>query len=114
LRPFQEMSGSPDMSSHYRFAAIACALILTACGKQGEGARCDLNSGSLDCEAGLVCRSADQLSITGRGWALCCPPDDVQPTVNACRAGAELPDDMDPVTPPTGPDASAPVGDGGI
>jgi hypothetical protein len=105
------------MSPLYRFAALACALILTACGKQGEGERCDLNSGSLDCETGLVCRSADQLSITGRGWALCCPPDDVQPTVNACRAGAELPADDDPVTqPPTGPDASAPApaGDGGI
>lgn len=105
------------MSSFYRFAALACALTLIACGKQSEGERCDLNSGPLDCETGLVCRSADQLSIEqGRGWALCCPPDDVLPTVNACRAGAELPDDMDPVTPPpTGPDASAPapVGDGG-
>lgn len=104
------------MSPLYRFAALACALVLTACGKQAEGERCDLNSGSNDCEAGLLCRNADQLSITtGRGWALCCPPDDVQPTVNACRAGADLPDD-EPVNPlPTGPDAStpAPAADGG-
>jgi hypothetical protein len=103
------------MSSFYRFAALACALTLIACGKQGEGERCDLNSGAPDCETGLVCRSADQLSIEqGRGWALCCPPDDVLPTVNACRAGAELPPD-DPVTqPPAGPDAGAPVDDAGI
>lgn len=105
------------MSPLYRFAALACALILTACGKQGEGERCDLNSGSYDCETGLVCRSADQLGLQGvGGWALCCPPDGVQPSVNACRAGAELPRDDDPVTPPpAGPDAStpAPAADGG-
>lgn len=95
------------MSSIHRFGALACALILTACGKQAEGERCDLNSGSPDCEAGLVCRGADQLSLQGqgRGVALCCPPDDVQPTVNACRAGAELPPEPDagaPSVPPTG------------
>jgi hypothetical protein len=55
----------------------------------------------------LVCRGADQLSLQGqgRGVALCCPPDDVQPTVNACRAGAELPPEPDagaPSVPPTG------------
>jgi hypothetical protein len=95
--------------SHLRFAVLAFALISTACGKQAEGERCDLNSGSLDCETGLICRSADQLSInTGRGWALCCPPDDVQPTVEACRAGARLPDEPDAT------DAGVPAtGDGG-
>ena len=93
---------------------LACVALLAACSKQSEGERCDTSSGNLDCETGLICRSADQLSIEGRGVALCCPPDDVQPTVNACRAGAELPDDTDPVTPPASPDASAPAGDGGI
>jgi hypothetical protein len=103
------------MSSSLRFAALACALILTACGKQGEGERCDLNSGSPDCEVGLVCRSADQIGLQALpGWALCCPPDDVQPSVDVCRAGARLPMDMEmPSEPPPGPDASAPAGDGG-
>jgi hypothetical protein len=100
------------MSSFLRFAALACALILSACGKQGEGERCDLNSGSFDCEVGLVCRSADQIGLQGQvGWALCCPPEDQQPTVNACRAGAQLPPDEE--TPNPAPDASAPAGDGG-
>jgi hypothetical protein len=106
------------MSSLHRIGAFACALILTACGKQGEGERCDVNSGSLDCDVGLVCRSADQLSIQGqlRGVALCCPPDDVQPNVNACRAGADLPtDDGDvPSEPlPPGDAGSLPAIDGG-
>ncbi|HTV23528.1 MAG TPA: hypothetical protein VMG12_32790 [Polyangiaceae bacterium] len=97
--------------------ALLCALVLAACGKQGEGERCDLNSGSLDCEVGLVCRSADQLSLQGqqRGWALCCPPDDSVPTVNACRAGAQLPDDDGevPTGPTPSPDGGTPAGDGG-
>ena len=105
------------MSPLLRFVPLACALILTACGKQGEGERCDINSGingSLDCEVGLICRSADQIGLPGQvGWALCCPPEDVEPSVNACRAGAQLPMDMTPTEPPPGPDASAPVGDGG-
>lgn len=91
---------------------LLCAALLAACSKQGEGERCDLNSGNLDCDTGLVCRSADQLSITGgRGVALCCPPDDVPPTVNACRAGAELPPDDD-LPPPPPPPVDA--GDGGL
>lgn len=104
------------MSSLHRIGAFACALILTACAKQGEGERCDINSGSLDCDVGLVCRSADQLSIQGPGWALCCPPDDALTTVNACRAGAQLPADDDeiPTDPvPPGDAGTPPAGDGG-
>jgi hypothetical protein len=106
----------PDMSPFLRFAALACALVLSACGKQGEGERCDLNSGNLDCEVGLVCRSADQLSIQEEtGWALCCPPDNGAPTVAACQAGAELPMDNDPLPAEPMPDAGVPpAGDGGV
>ncbi len=73
-------------------------LALFGCGKQGEGERCDLNNGPLDCEAGLFCAPADQLSIEdGRGVALCCPIPPSQPSVDACRAGgSELPPDPDP------------------
>jgi hypothetical protein len=102
------------MSFLHPIGALALVLIVTACSKQKEGERCDLNSGSPDCETGLICRSADQLSIQGRGVALCCPPDDVAPTVNACRAGADLPDDEMPVEPAPSPDAGVPAGDGGI
>ena len=91
---------------------IVCALALAAslfgCSKQQEGERCDLNSGNLDCDTGLICRSGDQLNIgVGTGFALCCPPDGVPPTVNACTAGAELPDEPNTPVPALdgGPDA---------
>ncbi len=103
------------MLPSHLFGAIALALLVTACGKQGEGERCDPNSGSLDCESGLFCR-AEQLSITGtRGVALCCPPDGVPPNVNACSAGATLPDDLNPPAEPGALDAAAPTvpADGG-
>jgi hypothetical protein len=72
--------------------AVSLAAAFLACSKQGEGERCDPNSGNLDCETGLACRSGEQLNIGfGTGFALCCPPEGVPPTVDACRAGANLP-----------------------
>ena len=95
-----------------RLFTLSCLVLVAACSKQGEGERCDLNSGNLDCDTGLVCRSAEQLSITGtRGVALCCPQDGVEPSVNACRAGANLPDEPDAGL---GLDPSNGVTDGGI
>jgi hypothetical protein len=87
------------------FRVISCAALVLACSKQGEGERCDQNSGNLDCETGLICRGAEQLSNIEQGASLCCPPDGVAPTVNACRAG--LPESE--VLPPVVGDA----GDGG-
>ena len=86
MRPFRLLS------------TLACLALLAACGKQGEGERCDTSSGNLDCETGLICRPGDQLSIDeqGRGVALCCPPDGVATSVNACRAGADLPTELPP------------------
>lgn len=98
------------------FGALLGVSLAIACSKQGEGERCDPNSASLDCDTGLICRTADQLSIaTGqRGVALCCPPDDVAPSVNACSAGARLPDDEQLMPAPApAPDAGGLVGDGG-
>jgi hypothetical protein len=100
------------------FGALLGASLAIACSKQGEGERCDPNSGSPDCETGLICRTADQLSIaTGqRGVALCCPPDDVVPSVNACSAGAVLPleeREEQPAAPAPAADAGGLVGDGG-
>ena len=79
-------------------AALFILALLCACGKQGEGERCDVNNGSLDCEAGLTCRILDS------GFSLCCP-DLSQPAVDACLSGnTDLPPD------PEAPDAaSAPV-----
>lgn len=102
------------MSASHLIGAIAFALLATACSKQGEGERCDPNSGSLDCESGLICRSADQLNITeqARGVALCCPPVGVAPSVNACSAGADLP--PDPLQDAAVPATPAAPTDGGV
>jgi hypothetical protein len=95
------LAGSPSLAT---CALALCTLLGVACSKQGEGERCDTNSGNLDCESGLICRGEAQ----ERGVALCCPPDDTQATVDACRAGAQLPpDEGTPVTPVTD------AGDGG-
>jgi hypothetical protein len=85
-----------DMLRIHRAIAPALISLALACGKQGEGERCDPNSANLDCELGLICWTSDQLSNLSTGAGLCCPPDDVQSSVSACQAGAELPDDMDP------------------
>lgn len=96
------------MLLHPIVRAALCATLVCACSEQGEGERCDLNSGNLDCETGLVCRGQDMLSIEGegRGAALCCPPEGVPPSVDACRATALIPDEELP--PPMGD-----AGDGG-
>lgn len=108
--------------AHRSCSARALALLfvvgLSGCGKQGEGERCDLNNGSFDdCESGLQCFSADQLSIEdGRGVALCCPIPPAQPSVDACRAGGtNLPEDMDPPAQPLDGGGQAPTdaGDSG-
>lgn len=81
-------------------AVMLAAVTPLACGEQTEGERCDPNNGSYDCESGLECKRANELNIEGRGVGLCCPPDGVTPTVDACRANARLPDEDDYVPPP--------------
>jgi hypothetical protein len=106
-------------------AHLYAILILTsACARQAEGERCDINSGSPgDCETGLVCRTSDQPGLQGRGVALCCPINEGPSTVNACRAGAMLPEEPDDVVPPAPivdagavpvPSVDAGVVDGGV
>lgn len=75
--------------------AALCAALVCACSEQGEGERCDPNSGSQDCESGLICRGPETLSIEveGAGVGLCCPPEGVPPSVDACLAQARLPDE---------------------
>jgi hypothetical protein len=91
-----------------------CTAFLCACSEQGEGERCDTNNAQLDCATGLICRSREQLNIEdeGRGVALCCPPDGVPPTVDACRANTPLPLDV-PDVPEETPAPVLDAGDGG-
>jgi hypothetical protein len=98
------------MLPHTTLCAALLVVSLFGCAKQQEGERCDPNSGNLDCDTGLVCRSGDQLSIAaGPRAALCCPPEGVPPSVDACRAGAVLPPDQPfdagQVSPQVSPDA---------
>jgi hypothetical protein len=59
--------------------AMASAIALPGCGKQGEGMRCDFTP---DCEDGLTCRSV------ASGYA-CCPQTGGS---GACSEGASTPD----------------------
>ena len=74
---------------------LLCLLVASGCSKQGEGERCDLNNGPLDCEDNLVCKGEQQLSIQGRGVALCCPAVVDEATVDACRATPTFPAEAD-------------------
>jgi len=73
------------MSLYGRWRRVALVLscgsllaLATACSKQGEGERCDLNkAGDSDCEDGLQCTrvgSADR----------CCPPEGAQSSDDRC------------------------------
>jgi hypothetical protein len=73
------------MSLYGRWRRVALVLscgsllaLATACSKQGEGERCDLNkAGDSDCEDGLQCTrvgSADR----------CCPPEGAQISDDRC------------------------------
>src|ERR1044071_8900619 len=74
-RELRSAESISTMSLHTTFCAVLLAASLFGCAKQGEGERCDLNSGNLDCDTGLICRSGDQLNIgIGEGFALCCRP----------------------------------------
>jgi len=95
------------------FGLVLCLALGWGCSKQGEGERCDTNNLSLDCDTGLVCKGEANLSIKGRGVALCCPSSGPS-SVAACQAVAVLPPEPDaglelpelPVTPE--PDAAPP------
>jgi len=91
------------------FGLVLCLALGWGCSKQGEGERCDVNNLDLDCESGLICKGEAQLSIKGRGVALCCPRSGPS-TVAACQAVAVLPPEPDAgaETPVPEPDASTP------
>ena len=60
-------------------SALVVSASLTGCSNQGEGERCDLGNGNLDCQSGLLCRQ-----ITSASYSLCCPPTDQTPSAAAC------------------------------
>jgi hypothetical protein len=76
------------------FGLVLCLALGWGCSKQGEGERCDINNLSLDCDTGLICKGEAELSIKGRGVALCCPSSGPS-SVAACQAVAVLPPEPD-------------------
>ena len=58
--------------------------LLPACGKQGEGQRCDVANGNDDCEDGLVCTKKKDLGTLSD---ICCPPAGVPASDLACAGG---------------------------
>jgi hypothetical protein len=73
---------------------LLCLALGWGCSKQGEGERCDTNNFDIDCDTGLICKGEAQLSIKGRGVALCCPRSGPS-SVAACQAVAVLPPEPD-------------------
>ena len=85
----------PRSSRAAGLGLLVCLALVWGCSKQKEGERCDLANADQDCETGLVCLGETQLSIKGRGIALCCPQFAANTTVDACRATASLPPEPD-------------------
>lgn len=73
---------SSASSARVRWVAVGLvAVATTACGKQGEGERCDLLNYSQDCDDGLTCTEIER---SGAAGAVCCPAN---PTVDICQSG---------------------------
>ena len=75
-----------------RYASVLVLLLVSACGQQREGERCDRLNGDADCESALVCVEASKLSQIEDtpGAALCCPPPGQTPSVDACNPSSPL------------------------
>ena len=66
----------------------------SACSNQGEGQRCDKNSGDSDCASGLVCTTIQSQVTTSTGGgptgslpeAVCCPPQNQSATTAVCSS----------------------------
>lgn len=78
---FRRLSSSAS-SARVRWVTVGLlTLTAAACGKQGEGERCDLLNYSQDCDDGLTCTEIER---SGAAGAVCCPAN---PTVDICQSG---------------------------
>ncbi|HVW26510.1 MAG TPA: hypothetical protein VHC69_14175 [Polyangiaceae bacterium] len=59
----------------------------SACSNQGEGQRCDKNSGDSDCASGLVCKTIPGSMAGSLPESVCCPLNQ-SATTTACSAVA--------------------------
>ena len=71
---------------------LAVLLAAASCSNQGEGERCDVNSGttdSKDCKSGLICVPHEQLLDPTQGDR-CCPETVTASTDSRCRRGGGI------------------------
>jgi hypothetical protein len=68
------------------FSVGLVAIPFAACSNQGEGDRCDRrsdNTGTDDCQDGLVCTAQSELGSAAQS-DICCPLDRTQATTTIC------------------------------
>jgi hypothetical protein len=65
---------------------LAILVAIASCSDQGEGERCDVNSGNKDCASGLFCVPALDLADKSQGDR-CCPETLTASTDARCRRG---------------------------
>jgi hypothetical protein len=71
---------------HRPYLSFVIALAFAACSDQGEGDRCDQNSGNKDCASGLFCVPSQELADKMQGDR-CCPEVITANTDSRCRRG---------------------------
>ncbi|CAN5326195.1 hypothetical protein BH09MYX1_BH09MYX1_41400 [soil metagenome] len=73
----------------------ALAAVVVSCTGQSEGQRCQVQNNDDDCQSGLICTAAAQITIPGTGKAsnadICCPLDRSQATEDICKVSAISP-----------------------
>jgi hypothetical protein len=69
---------------------LAILLAIASCSDQGEGERCDVNSGNKDCASGLFCVPAALLDPSVNRGDRCCPETVTASTDTRCRRGGGL------------------------
>lgn len=72
----------PSFRTFPHLVSVLGLLLVTSCGEQAEGERCERSNDSNDCAAGLVCKSLQDLTGASVG-AVCCPESN--PTTAICH-----------------------------
>lgn len=97
-------------------AALGLTLLLAAaCTGQGQGQRCELaGNGNLDCQDGLICVAAANITLPGGGSSnsdICCPVNRTTATEDICKEATVTPGSdasiPDTGAPDTGVDSSS-------
>jgi len=97
-----------SLFSWMTIGTVAIVAVVAACSNMGEGERCEALNGNDDCNSGLVCYPAAQLSNNSPSDR-CCPVDRSQARAPVCLTAVDIvPDGGAPADtgPPSNTDAS--------